>query len=112
MLFGHGLGKVSRLFEGGGFADPIGVGPELSLAWTIFAEVICSALVILGLFTRVAVLPLVVTMFVAFAIVHGADPWAKKELAFLFAVAFAMLALTGPGRFSLDARLFGHRSDA
>ncbi len=39
---------------------------------------------------------------VAFFMVHAGDPFGKKELAFVYLVIFTALALTGPGRFSLD----------
>ena len=54
MLLNHGLGKMDKLLAGGDikFADPIGLGMEISLQLTIFAEVICAGLLVLGLFTR------------------------------------------------------------
>jgi putative oxidoreductase len=42
-------------------------------------------------------------MLVAAFIVHGDDPFQKKELALLFLTPFLALLLAGPGRFSLDA---------
>jgi putative oxidoreductase len=42
-------------------------------------------------------------MLVAAFVVHGDDPWSKKELALLYAIPFLTLGLTGPGRFSIDA---------
>ena len=107
MLLAHGWPKVGRLFAPGEvkFGDPIGLGPTTSLVLAIGAEVGCSLLVALGLFTRVAVAPLVVTMAVAAFVVHADDPWSKQEFALLYLVPFLALGLTGPGRFSLDAVL-------
>jgi len=107
MLFGHGLGKWGKLFGGEEikFADPFGVGPVASLAMAVFAEVICSILLMLGLLTRWAVIPLIITMGVAFFTVHIADEFARQEKAILFGVTFIALFLTGPGRFSVDALL-------
>ncbi len=109
MVLSHGLTKLTLLGEGGRFADPIGLGPYLSLVLAFFAEVVCAALIVVGLFTRLACVPLVITMLVAAVVVHGADPWAKKELAVVFAVAFGALAMTGPGRLSLDQLWLGQR---
>lgn len=105
MVYGHGLGKLNRLLEGGGFADPLGIGPQVSLALAAFAEVGCSLLLVLGLGTRLATIPLLTTMGVAAFVVHGADPWTKKEAAIMFALPYLTLLLTGPGRFSLDSAL-------
>lgn len=108
MLFGHGVGKM-RGFSVmvTAFPDPIGVGSALSLVLAIFAEVVCSVLVMLGLATRLACIPLLATMLVAAAVVHGQDPWAKKEFALLYAIQFLTLLFTGPGMFSIDALLKG-----
>lgn len=100
----HGWGKLMKLFASGPvqFADPFGVGATLSLSMAVFAEVFCAFLLILGLFTRVAVLPLLFTMLVAVFIIHAGDPWYKKEFALLYGVPFLMFVFTGPGRYSLD----------
>ena len=103
MLLGHGLGKLQAYGEkADSFPDPLGVGSPVSMALAIFAEVVCSLLVVLGLTTRAALLPLIMTMLAAFLIVHGGDPWAKKELAFVYLTGFTSLLFLGPGRFSFD----------
>ncbi|WP_257014129.1 DoxX family protein [Winogradskyella undariae] len=72
MCFGHGIAKWSSLFSGEEikFADPFGVGMLPSLVLAVFAEVICSLLLALGLLTRWALIPLIVTMFVAVFVIH------------------------------------------
>lgn len=108
MLVGHGWSKLMSFGEkAASFPDPLGIGNELSMGSAVFCEVICSALVILGLATRMAVLPLVFTMAVAAVIIHGGDPLfmgggAAKEPALIYLTAFAVLFFTGAGRFSLD----------
>jgi putative oxidoreductase len=42
---------------------------------------------------------------VAAFVIHGGDPWKKKEFALLYAVPFLTLILTGGGRYSLEAML-------
>jgi putative oxidoreductase len=99
----HGWPKLQKALAGSTqFADPIGVGPELTLYLAIFAEFVCSILVILGFATRVAVIPLIATMLVAFFLVHSADPFGVKESSFIFLSIFACIFLTGPGKYSLD----------
>ena len=105
MIFGHGWGKLSGFEEiAPNFPDPLGLGSSsLSLGMAVFAEVFCPIAVMIGMGTRFAAIPLVFTMLIAAFVVHGGDPWSKKEFALLYAVPFLTLILTGPGRFSLDA---------
>lgn len=106
MLFGHGIGKIDRLGASPvKFADPLGLGATTSLVLAIGAEVGAAGLLIVGLGTRLAAVPFVITMLVAAFIVHGADPWAKKELAMLYACAGVALMCMGGGQLSVDAYL-------
>jgi putative oxidoreductase len=107
MIYGHGYGKVTRLFgtEEIRFADPFGLGPAASLTLAAFAEVICALLLMAGLFTRAALIPLMITMATAFFTAHINDEFGQQEKVILFGFAFLALFFTGPGRFSLDAQL-------
>ena len=103
----HGYPKFQKILAGNfQFGDPLGVGPEVSLILTVFAELICSVLVIIGITTRLAVIPLIITMAVAFIMVHGTDDFKIRELAFLYLGIFISLFFTGPGKFSADRVLF------
>jgi len=99
----HGYPKLQRIISGEmRFGDPLGLGPEVSLVLAVFAEFFCAILVMLGLGTRLATIPLIVTMAVAAFIAHGADPFSRKEMALLYLVSFLVLLLTGGGKFSVD----------
>ncbi|NCN26791.1 DoxX family protein [bacterium] len=103
MLFSHGLGKLQSYTEmKDSFPDPLGIGSHLSLLCTIGTEVGCAALIMLGLFSRLASLPLAFTMAIAAFVVHSADPFAKKEFALIYMVIFLAGYFMGPGRFSID----------
>jgi putative oxidoreductase len=103
LMLQHGLGKWAKydsLITQ--FPDPLGLGSGPSLLLALFAEIICSVLIMLGLGTRFAALNWIITMLVAVIIIHGGDPLKQKELALLYLIpAFTLLA-TGAGRFSLD----------
>ena len=105
MMLTHGIPKLGKILAGNWqFGDPLGLGNELSLVLAVFAEVGCSLLLLIGLFTRFATLPLLFTMLVAFFIVHAADPFGDKEMPLLYALVFATLFFTGPGKYSVDGR--------
>ena len=106
MFFGHGLLKLQNLLAGNvNFADPIGLGQNLSLILSTFAEFICAGLLILGLFPRVSAAILVINMFVAGFIHHSSDPFAVKEKALIYLVIFVALLIFGAGKYSINELL-------
>jgi putative oxidoreductase len=112
MALGHGLGKLSA--DASKFPDPLGIGNAASLYGAVFSELVCGLLLVLGLLTRLACLPLIFAMLVAAFVIHAADPFflpgpRTKEPAVIYALAFACVLILGPGRFSLDHALFGRR---
>ncbi len=104
MVWLHGWGKLMSLFAGKlSFPDPLGLGHTPSFLLAIFAEVICSVLLVIGLWTRWAALILAFTMGVAFFIVNKAD-WKGGELAWLYFGGYLALLAAGAGRFSADKK--------
>jgi len=105
LMLSHGIPKLMRLFEGDfSFGDPLGIGSTPSFFLTVFAEAICPMLIIIGFKTRLASIPVIITMAVAAFLVHGADDFATKEKALLYLVAFLGIALLGPGKHSVDRK--------
>lgn len=104
----HGTGKFLKLFSGDPvmFADPFGLGATASLALVVFSEVFCSIFLILGIATRMAAVPLMITMLVAAFIAHAADGFGKQELPLLYAAIYMVLAMCGAGIFSLDKLIY------
>ncbi len=103
MMLTHGIPKLLHFSElSQKFANPIGLGPEISLGLTVFSEVLCAALVILGLGTRIAAFIIIVEMVIIVTLVHVHTPFATKELAFLYMTAFTVILLAGAGSVSFD----------
>lgn len=100
----HGWPKLMKLFgdEAINFPDPLGVGMIASLVLTVFAEVICSVFIALGLWTRAFAIPLFITMLVAVLIVHSGDTFSDREGAIQYTLVYALLFVSGGGKFSLD----------
>jgi putative oxidoreductase len=106
MLY-HGLTKLLN-YETlkNAFPDPVGLGSNVSLILILFAEIGCSILIIAGLLTRLAAIPIIVGMAVAAFVVHAGDPFAAKELSLLNLGLFTVLLISGAGSFSVDHYLF------
>lgn len=107
-LLTHGAGKLTRLFGEGPirFADPIGLGPEVSLALVVFAEFFCSIFLIFGFASRFSAIPVIIAMLVAGLVAHAGDPFGDKELPLFYAIVAFVLIFTGAGRFSLDQLIY------
>jgi putative oxidoreductase len=103
MLVKHGFDKLTHFANlAPKFADPFHIGSTTSLALVVFAEFFCAAFVIIGLFTRLACVPLVIAMSVALFSAHKGDFFGRGEAAGLFMIVFFVLLFTGPGKVSLD----------
>lgn len=99
----HGLPKFYRLMAGNlEFADPIGLGEPATLVLAVFAEVVCSTFIFIGLGTRIATVPLIATMLVAAFVSNWNDPFGKKELPLLYLFIYVTLLILGSGKYSID----------
>lgn len=103
-MLSHGFPKLQMLLAGGKieFFDFMGLGSQVSLILTVFAEFVCSILLILGLFTRVSLGFLIFTMIIAAFVVHGADPFEKREMALVYLSVYLLLMVIGAGKVSVD----------
>lgn len=105
-MLAHGYPKLMKLLSGDmKFADPLGLGSGLSLGLTVFSEFFCALMIIIGLGTRLFSLPLAFTMLIAAFVIHGADPFGKKELALIYMGMYLILYLLGSGKYSVDHML-------
>lgn len=104
LMLTHGIMKYQLLMAPGHpkFADPIGLGESATLVLAVFAELVCSILVLIGFATRLAVIPPMITMIIAIFVVHTHDGLEKQELPALYLLIYVLLLITGSGKYSLD----------
>lgn len=103
LMLVHGISKIPMLSQSPiQFYDFMGLGDQVSLWLALFAEIGCSILVIFGFATRLAVIPLIITMLVAVFIIHAEDPFVKQEMGLHYILIYVMLLLTGAGKYSID----------
>jgi putative oxidoreductase len=103
LMIPHGYQKLMKFDSlSSTFADPFHFGHTISLILVIFAEFFCAAFIVLGLFTRLACIPLITTTSVAIVHAHKGNIFGKGELLALFLGSFITLLFAGPGKFSVD----------
>ena len=105
MLINHGWSKMTGFSAlSSKFPDPLGIGSQLSLGLAVFAEVVCAALLVVGFLTRFAALNLLITMGVAFFVVHSAklSGEGSGEMAFVYMAGFFALLMAGGGKFAFE----------
>ncbi|WP_394558886.1 DoxX family protein [Aquipseudomonas alcaligenes] len=98
LLLVHGLpkaldwsGELQRI------EDPLGLGATLTLSLALFAEVLCPLLLILGIYARLACLPVLAVLLVSLLLVHPEWSLEQGQFAWLLLVLYAGLAVSGPG---------------
>lgn len=107
MMLMHGIGKLQNYNAiVNSFPDPLGIGSAASFTLITLTEVGCSVLLIMGLLTRLATLPLIFGMFVATFIAFPDKSFAEGELSFMYMGIYIMLLISGGGRYALDAFVF------
>ncbi|MCW3124913.1 MAG: DoxX family protein [Bacteroidetes bacterium] len=100
----HGLNKMTHFSEMQyKFMDFLGLGGSISLCLTIFAEFFCSIFLIVGLATRLVLIPLIITMLVAVIVAHKGEILGDGQLGTIYLLIYLTLYIAGPGRYSLDA---------
>lgn len=114
LFMSTGWGKVHNLAKVAAFFAELHIpAPALQATFVSYVELIGGALILVGLYARVASLPLIGSMAVAILTakadeVHGLpDLFGLVEWTYLALLAW--VALAGPGRVSVDHFIFARR---
>ena len=103
LMMAHGYDKLIHFAEKQhSFMNFLGIGSTMSLALLIFAEFFCSLFLIIGLFTRLSVIPLIIATCVMVFKAHNSDVFGNGETAALFLTGYLVLLFVGPGKISVD----------
>lgn len=107
LMIPHGYGKLTTFAsKSSTFMDPFHIGNTTSMALVIFAEFFCAVFILLGLFTRLSCIPLIIAMSVAVFLAHKGLFFTEGEMATHYLLGYIALLFMGPGKFSMD-RLIG-----
>jgi putative oxidoreductase len=110
-----GWGKVHDLDKVANFFGDLGIpAPQLNAVMVSFVELVGGALLLVGLASRLAALPLIASMAVAIVTAQRDQVSGLPDLFGLvewtYLVLLLWVALSGPGKLSLDELLFSRRS--
>ncbi|MEP7256205.1 MAG: DoxX family protein [Ferruginibacter sp.] len=106
LMMHHGYDKLVHFGEyQSKFMNFMGLGTTLSLALVVFAEFFCSLFLILGLFTRLATIPLIIASCVIIFKVNHGDIFDNAETVSLYLLGYLVLLIIGPGRVSVDSMI-------
>ena len=104
LMMNHGYAKLSHFNETAANMPHIfGMSGSVTTALVIFAEFFCSLFIVLGLFTRLACVPLIICMAYALFKAHNGEVFGDGEKAALFLTAYFVLIMVGPGKVSVDS---------
>ncbi len=106
LLFTHGWPKlihytsISRTF-----INPLHIGSGISLVLVLFSELVCSFLLLIGLFTRLAAVVIALEMVVILILVMPHAGIGKQELVWFDLMVCIALLFLGPGKLSVDGMI-------
>lgn len=103
LMMSHGYQKLTHFAEyQAKFMNFMGIGSTMSLALVVFAEFFCSLFIMLGLFTRLSTIPLIIAAGVMVFKAHNGEVFGDGETAALYLTGYLALFLVGPGKVSVD----------
>ena len=102
LFFIHGMDKMMNFNHLSlNFPSILGLGSYTTLMLAIFCEFCCSIFLMAGFLQRIVLIPMIISMAVAFFDVHDAI-LPEGELSLIYLIVFFALFFVGPGLFSLD----------
>jgi len=106
LLISHGYAKLLK-FDAlkDKFMNFLHLGSMVSLSLVIFAEFFCAIFLILGLFTRLACIPILIAMGVVVFVASHGHIFAEGERGAIYFAATVVILLCGPGRISVDGMI-------
>jgi putative oxidoreductase len=107
LFMSTGWGKVHSIPKVTAFFEQLGIpAPGFNAILVGYSELICGTLLVVGLFTRLATIPLLVSMVIAILTAKLSDLHGLFDLVgfdeFTYLCVLAMIAVIGPGAASLD----------
>lgn len=103
LIAAHGLKKI-----GFGVAiaeqipNPLGLPESVNSLFAISANLFFPILVIFGFLTRLAVVPILAVTLTGYLVLHWNDAALVKDTPFMYSLAYLLVLVLGPGKYSMD----------
>ena len=99
----HGLKKIDNIdAEIANIPDPLGLGGEVTAFIAIFTNLVLTTFVALGFATRISALGILSVTLSGLFLVHFNDPWPVKDVPLMYSLAYLIIFMIGPGKYSID----------
>lgn len=107
MIYAHGLKKLGiGVAEAEQVPNPLHFPEAINNALAVSANILFPILVILGIFTRLAVLPILALTLTGYFVLHFHDAPLVKDTPFMYSLSYLVILFLGAGRYSLDHYIF------
>jgi putative oxidoreductase len=110
LFMSTGWGKVHNLAKVTSFFETLGIpAPGFHAVLVGYSELLCGTALVIGLLTRLATIPLIVSMIVAILTAKRGELHGLFDLVgfeeFTYLIVLLMIAILGPGDWSADRPL-------
>lgn len=103
LIIAHGLKKLGvGVAEAEQVPNPLNLPEAFNSLFADAANLVFPVFVIFGLFTRIAVLPILAVTLTGYFILHWNDALLIKDTPFMYSLCYLFLFFVGPGKYSID----------
>ncbi len=82
--------------------NPLGLPDKMNALVASFADLVVPFLIILGLGTRLAVLPTIGVTAIGYFVVHRKDSLEVRDVPYMYTLSLLLILALGAGKYSLD----------
>jgi len=103
LMVAHGLKKLGvGVLQAEQIPNPLHLPEMLNNGFAVAANLVFPLFIIIGLLTRLAILPVLAVTLTGYFILHWNDSLLEKDTPFMYSVSYLLLIILGPGKYSLD----------
>lgn len=103
LIIAHGLKKIGiGVLEAEKIPNPLHLPEAINQSFAIASNLFFPVFIMVGLFTRFAVLPVLAVTLTGYFLQHWNDTLLEKDMPFMYSVSCLLILFLGPGKYSFD----------